>query len=273
MARIREAEGDLQGALDLLDEAARLYVGEFHPDVRPVGAIKARIWLSQGRLADASAWLRDRALSVEDDLSYLREFEHVTLARLLMARFRVDAKESWIRDALTLLGRLLTAAEEGGRAHSVIEILVLQAVAHNMSGDVTGALPLLERALTVAEPEGYVRIITGEGDTIVPLLSVAARGGIAPGYVNQLLAKVDGAAPRRSTTQALVEPLSERELDVLRLLATDLDGPSIAGELVVALSTVRSHTKSIYAKLGVNNRRGAVRRGDELGLLSRTATR
>ena len=273
MARIREAEGDPQGALDLLDEAARLYVSEFHPDVRPVGAIKARIWISQGRLADATAWLRDRALAVEDDLSYLREFEHVTLARLLMARYRVDAQERWIGDAQALLGRLLTRAEAGGRTHSVIEILVLQALAHHMSGDVTGAFVPLERALTVAEPEGYVRIFTGEGKAIIPLLSAVAKAGVATGYVNQLRAHMDGPAPRTSTTQALVEPLSERELHVLRLLASDLDGPSIATELVVALSTIRSHTKSIYAKLGVSNRRAAVRRGEELGLLSRTATR
>ena len=86
MARIRQAEGDLDGALDLLDEAERVYVGDFFPNVRPVPALRARIWIAQGRLGEAADWAREQGLSVDDDLSYLREFEHITLARLLMAR-------------------------------------------------------------------------------------------------------------------------------------------------------------------------------------------
>ncbi len=88
MARIREAEGDLDGALDLLDEAERLYVGDFFPNVRPVPAVKARVWIAQGRLGEALGWAREQGLSADDDLSYLREFEHITLARLLLARSR-----------------------------------------------------------------------------------------------------------------------------------------------------------------------------------------
>jgi LuxR family maltose regulon positive regulatory protein len=271
MARITAAEGDHEGALVLLDEAERVYVSEFYPDVRPVGAIRARIWISQGRLGEATAWLSDRALSVDDELSYLREFEHITVARLLMARFRLDTDENSYRDAVPLLGRLLTAAEEGGRTHGVIEVLVLQALAHQMSGDAAGALEPLRRALSLAEPEGYIQVFAGEGAAIAPLLSAAGKEGVAPGYVGRLLSHVAGTDFRSAPRQALVEPLSERELHVLRLLASDLDGPGIAGELVVALSTVRSHTKSIYAKLGVNSRRAAVSRGDELGLLSRAA--
>ena len=98
----------------------------------------------------------------------------------------------------------------------------------------------------------------------------AAKRGIAPTYVRRLLAAFGDPGDSTRISQALVEPLSERELDVLRLLGSDLDGPAIARELVVSLSTIRSHTKSIYAKLGVNNRRAAVRRGEELDLLSRT---
>ena len=105
------------------------------------------------------------------------------------------------------------------------------------------------------------------------MLAIAARRGIAPDYVRRLLG-ASGRGSRPSVDgQTVVEPLSERELDVLRLLTSDLDGPGIAAELVVGLSTVRSHTKSIYAKLGVNNRRAAVRRGEELGLLSRVGDR
>src|SRR5580704_6444477 len=113
MARIREAEGDLGGALDLLDEAERLYVGDFFPNVRPVPALKARVWIAQGRLGEALGWAREQGLSVDDDLSYLREFEHLTLARMLLARHQDERAELSLREATRLLERLLPAAEEG----------------------------------------------------------------------------------------------------------------------------------------------------------------
>ena len=125
----------------------------------------------------------------------------------------------------------------------------------------------LERALTLAEPEGYVRIFIDEGAPMAALLA-AAEHRVAPNYVRRLLTAFGAAENDRPARQDLIEPLSERELDVLRLLATDLSGPQIARELVVSLNTVRTHTKSIYAKLAVNSRREAVRRGDELGPLS-----
>jgi LuxR family maltose regulon positive regulatory protein len=129
----------------------------------------------------------------------------------------------------------------------------------------------LARALALAQPEGYVRIFVDDGPPVAALLETAAKNGVAVDYVRRLLA-AHGRTRSTSPQQALAEPLSKRELDVLRLLATDLDGPRIASELFVGVSTIRSHTKSIYAKLGVNNRRAAVRRGEELGLLSRASS-
>ena len=146
---------------------------------------------------------------------------------------------------------------------------MLQALAHQARGDIPAALVPLERALTLAEPEGYVRIFVDEGPPMAALLEAAAKRGIAPDYVRRLLAAFGTAEDSTPAKQDLVEPLSERELDVLRLLGTDLDGPDIARELVVSLNTVRTHTKNIYAKLGVNNRRAAVRRAEELDLLPR----
>jgi LuxR family transcriptional regulator, maltose regulon positive regulatory protein len=268
MARIRQAEGHADAALGLLDEAERRYVSEYYPDVRPVTAMRARIWTAQGRVGEAMDWAREHRLSVDDGLTYLREFEHVTLARVLMARSKLDGDRRPMRDALALLERLLSAAEEAGRVRNVIEILMLRALAHQADGDVPAALRPLERALTLAEPEGYVRTFVDEGPVMAALLDAAARDTITPTYVRHLRGRFGRAEDRTRVNQALVEPLSERELEVLRLLASDLDGPEIARELVVALSTIRSHTKSIYAKLGVNNRRSAVRRGEELGLLS-----
>ena len=154
MARIRQAEGDPVGALDLLNEAERLYMGDFFPNVRPVPALKARVWIAQGRLGEALGWAREQGLSVDDDLSYLHEFEHITLARMLLARHQDELGEASIHEATRLLERLLLTAEEGERTGRVIEILVLQALTRQRLGDIPAALACLERAMTMAEPEG-----------------------------------------------------------------------------------------------------------------------
>jgi ATP/maltotriose-dependent transcriptional regulator MalT len=274
MARIRQAEGDLDGALDLLNEAERLYEGDFFPNVRPVPALRARVWIAQGRLGEALGWAREQGLAADDDdLSYLREFEHITLARVLVARYSDERAEQSVLEAARLLERLLLAAEEGGRTGRVIEILVLQALAHQKLRGVPAALACLERAVTLAEPEGYVRIFADEGPPMASLLRVLAKHGTAGNYVRRLLAAATETEHAGPVRQDLIEPLSERELDVLRLLGTELDGPAIARELMVSLSTVRTHTKHIYAKLAVTNRRAAVRRAAELDLLSRIRNR
>ena len=268
-ARLRGAQGDPDAALALLDEAERLYVGDFHPEVRPIAALRARVWLAQGRLADAEDWARERGLSTDDDPSYLREFEHLTLARVLLARSASDRARRSDDEAMGLLARLLRAAEMGERLGSVVEILALQALAHRARGDLPAALVPLERALTLAEPEGYVRLFVDEGPPMAALLEAAAKRGIAPGYIGRLLSTFGKPTEATPVKQDLIEPLSERELAVLRLLATDLDGPAIARELLVSPNTMRTHTKNIYGKLGVNSRRAAVSRAEELHLLSR----
>ena len=273
MARVAQAEGNLAGALDLLNEAERCYVSDFFPIARPVPALKARVWIRQGRFGEADGWACEHGLSVDDDLSYLREFEHITLARLLLARHEDERPERSVHEATGLLRRLLLAAEEGGRTGRVIEILVLLALAHQAQGDMPAALACLGRALALAEPEGYVRIFADEGPAIVPLLRAVAKQGTRQNYARRLLAAVGRTETGRPTTLALIDPLSERELDVLRLLGTELDGPAIARELTVSLNTMRTHTKNIYAKLAVTNRRAAVRRAAELDLLPRNRTR
>jgi LuxR family maltose regulon positive regulatory protein len=268
MSRIRQAQGDLGGALELLNEAERLYMGDMFPNVRPVPALKARVWIAQDRLGEALGWAHEQGLTSDDDLNYLREFEHITLARMLLAQ----RAEPDVNEAARLLERLLLAAEEGQRTGRVIEILVLQALAHQRLGDIPAALACLERAVTLAEPEGYVRVFVDEGPPVASLLKALAKQGIARNYVRRLLAAVAETGPDSPVKQALIEPLSERELDVLRLLGSELDGPAIARELMVSLNTMRTHTKSIYAKLAVTSRRAAVRRAAELGLL-RTGNR
>jgi LuxR family transcriptional regulator, maltose regulon positive regulatory protein len=274
MARVAQAEGNLAGALDLLDEAERSYVSDFFPNVRPVPALKARVWVRQGSFGEALGWAREHGLSVDDGLSYLREFEHITLARLFLARHEDECAERSVHEAIRLLQRLALAAEEGGRTGRVIEIVILQALAHQAEGDMPAALACLGRAVTLAEPAGYVRIFADEGPPIVPLLRAVAKQGTGPQrYARRLLAAVATTETGSRTTLALIDPLSERELDVLRLLGTELDGPAIARELVVSLNTMRTHTKNIYAKLAVTNRRAAVRRATELGLLPQNPSR
>ena len=272
-AGIRQAEGDPEAALQLLAEADRLYATDYSPEVRPVGALKARVWIATGRLSEARSWARERGLSADDELDYVREFEHITMARLILAREARDRSDDRIGDAIGLLERLLVAAEGGGRTGSVIEILVVQALARRARNDVPGALASLERAVALAEPEGYVRVVADEGPTMAALLRLAAQRRNASRYLRRLLAATVTPAARTPADQPLIEPLSERELDVLRLLESELDGPDIARELTVSLATVRTHTRNVYAKLGVNNRRAAVRRATELGLLSRTRDR
>ncbi|SFB50192.1 LuxR family transcriptional regulator, maltose regulon positive regulatory protein [Cohnella sp. OV330] len=266
MARIAEANEDLHGALSHFQEAERLYKGHFFPNVRPVSAMKTRVWLGMGKLDDALDWVREQGLSVEDELSYLREFEHVTLARALLAKYRRDRTDHSISQVLGLLERLLQAAEEGGRTGSAIEILILQAMAHDAQGNRLAALGPLERALAFAESEGYVRVFADEGEPMAALLEAALKQGVSPGYIARLLSAFGRDERRATPEQALSEPLSDRELEVLRLFRTELSGPDMARMLHISLNTLRSHTKNIYSKLEVNNRRAAVRRLEELEL-------
>ena len=232
------------------------------------------MWIAQGRLAEASR-LGARARPVRRRRAQLRPRVRAhhpgQVARWRRGRATVPTRA--IGAATELLERLLAAAEDGGRNGSVIEILVLQALARRARDDVAGALASLERAVALAEPEGYVRVFVDEGPPMAALLKLAAKQPNASSYVRRLLAAVARAEGQTPVEQPLIEPLSERELEVLRLLESDLDGPDIARELTVSLNTVRTHTRNIYAKLGVNSRRAAVRRAAELGLLSRTRDR
>ena len=189
-ARVRQAEGDFDAALDLLDEAKRVYVKNPVPDLRPVEALKAQVYLRQGHLSKAQAWARARGMTVNDDLSYLREFEHLTLARILMAA-------GPNRQANDLLELLRQAAEAQDRMGSVLEISIVQALAHQAQGNTSAALAALDRALTLAEPEGYVRTFVDEGEAMRLLIAdfrelieeqKRREGQQLIGYVDKLLA-------------------------------------------------------------------------------------
>ena len=266
-ARLAQADGDIDGAVALLDEAERLYLSEYSPDVQPIAALRARMQIAHGRLADAGAWRGRSTVTTDDPPSYLREFEHLTLARLVVAEATGPAEASLVA-AIALLDRLLAAAEAGRRDGSRLEILVVLALARHAAADRPGAFAALDAAIGLARADGYVRVFLDEGPAMTRLLQDAARQADPSPVVRELLRAASGSAPPRPpASQGLVEPLSERELEVLRLLRGELDGPELARELVVSLNTLRTHTKNIYAKLGVGSRRAAVRRAEELGLL------
>jgi LuxR family maltose regulon positive regulatory protein len=229
-----------------------------------MAAWQARILLAQDKLDAASQWVGERGLDADGDPTYLHEMEYIVLARILIAQGRLD-------ETARLLQRLLEATETGGRTSRVIQILMLQALAFQAGGDTSRA------ALTLAEPGGFIRIFVDEGLPMARLLYEAATRGIAPDYARRLLAIFPVAEPEQadpSKTQAskseLVEPLSERELEVLQLIAAGLTNPEIASRLFLSLNTVKAHTRNIYGKLGAHSRTQAVARARALGVLPST---
>ena len=180
MAQVRAAAGDYDTATRLLGQAEALYRHGFYPDVRPIAALKARIQIAAGDLSSAGGWAEDRAVSVDDEPDYLREYEHLTLARLLLAQHRADqlidggAHAAAVTAVLGLLDRLHAAAVEAGRDGSVLEIRVLQALAHQARGDLPEALAALGRSFDTPEPDSYVRLYLDEGAPMLALLHHAA---------------------------------------------------------------------------------------------------
>jgi len=197
-------------------------------------------------------------------------FEYIAFARILIAQGRWD-------ETTTLLQRMLEAAEAGGNTTGVIEIMMLQALAFRAGGDTAQAMITLERALTLAEPRGFYRIFVDEGPSMARLLYKALDRGIAPDYVRRLLEafpidepeQVDHSEPQVSES-GYIEPLSEREIEVLQLIAEGLTNPEIATRLFLSLHTVKTHTRNIYGKLVVHNRTQAVAKAKGLGILPST---
>ncbi len=278
LARLKQVLGDPQGARDTMRKADQLAREKKVAlwTVQQIEAHQARLWIAQGNLEAAERWaaLRTQAPEPKDAEEkgrlihfFLRWTEESTLARLRIAQHKFD-------DALGLIVPLLQVAEDGGWMGIAIELLVLQALALQGQNKTTEALDALRRALSLAEPEGYVRIFIDEGPPMLTLLQETAARGIVTGYVNKLLAafnvsEYEGASdtPPPPSDQSLIDPLSERELEVLQLIAAGLSNREIAERLVVAVSTVKTHINNIYRKLDVSKRTQAVALARELELL------
>ena len=277
LARTQQALGHEADAARTLESVERL--AEKHGTsawLARVKAWQARLWIAQNDRWAAIRWSEECGLS-EDKLSYPRELEHITLARVLIVQDKHD-------EAMRLLERLLRAAEEGGRRGCAIEILTLKSLVLQAQNDETGAVASLQRVLALAEPEGYVRTIADEGAPMVSLLkrllkrqkghSATTKHSASREYVGKLLLATLGqyaspstGAGAHSRSGLLVELISEREVEVLRLLASNISNQEIAAKLFVSVYTVKTHLKHIYGKLGVHNRTQAVARAKELDLI------
>ncbi len=210
-----------------------------------------------------------------DEAHYVHEFAEIVAARVLIAGAlsQGEPKAIEVSEALGTLASLLQAAETARRTGSVIKILALQALAFYAQNDLDQAMPALERALSLSVPEGYIRTFVDEGEPMAQLLYKALARGIAPDYVRRLLAafpavEQEQTEPKTRPSQSeLIESLSERELEVLGLIAEGLTNREVAGRLYLSLNTVKAHTRSIYGKLDVHTRTQAVARGRNLRLL------
>jgi LuxR family maltose regulon positive regulatory protein len=270
MAALRAQDGDHEAADALLAEAERLFNSDFLPNVRPVPAVRARLHIRHGDLAAARRWAAEAGVSSEDDPDYLREHEHVTFAWLLLAEHLRTGDPAKLEMAATSLTRLRDHAVAGSRIATIVQTSILLALSADAAGHPGDALARLMDARNLAQPVGWVRPFIDAGPRVQDLLAllpdgsafataVAAARGDGPVASREPAPEADGGLP-------LIVPLSNRELDVLRLLGSELDGPAIARHLNVSLPTVRTHTQRIYMKLGVNNRRAAVRRAHQLRL-------
>lgn len=278
-ALLKESDGDYDAALDFLDEAQRYYVRSPIPNLRPVDAMKARIYLKQNRFDKAQAWAGKSGLSLRDAPDFLHEFERLTLVRIALAEHQNDGNEQHVFDALKLLDAQLKLAQKQNRLQSQVEILLLQAFAYQAKGESTQAMSALEHALKLAEPEGYLRFFINEGEAMRLLISdfrLTIGKAVHPlrRYVEKLMAAFSQSTqPQNQKSQIqnlrseMIDPLSERELEVLRLIAQGFSNQEITQKLVVALSTVKGHNLRIFAKLQAKSRTEAVARARELGLL------
>jgi LuxR family maltose regulon positive regulatory protein len=286
-ARLHQAQGNIAEALATLDaflDSARQRMIAEHLIARGI-AERARVALMNGDLESSVAWSESSGLALDDEITFVHEDVYLLLARVYIAMGTSDPRGQKLRDALELLERMLNRAEADKRANSVVPIHILRALALHAQGNRAQAHAALGQALIVAAPGGYICVFVDEGAVMADLLRDVQQTGVAQSYIGKLLGAFDArkeatkqqrgstitssmqATTQHPQTSPLIEPLTDRELEVLQLLVRGLSNQSIADELVVAVGTVKRHLNSIFTKLEVQSRLEASARARELGLV------
>jgi LuxR family maltose regulon positive regulatory protein len=256
-------QGQTEAALAALQNGQKIASRTGYVDADWFLALEVNIRLQQGDLPFALRWAERTGLSLDDTPQYLRLEQHLIYGRLLLAQGRLADARRW-------LARLERFTQERGLYRWLITIHILQALTAERSGDRSAAGELLSRAVEIAAPQDYFRAFLDEDEQVTALLPDVRR--VAPSFVSQLLDYAAISAPRRdSRPQPLIEPLSERELEVLRLIAAGLSNAEIAQELIITVGTVKRHINHIYGKLDVRSRTQAIAKARELRLLDTDA--
>jgi LuxR family transcriptional regulator, maltose regulon positive regulatory protein len=270
LAYICRALGDDGQARASIQEAIQIYDGFSPWGSKYAAAHQAKIDLERGDIDAAGRWAQANDLVIDGDFEFHREIEYLTLARVFIAQKRFE-------EANALVKRVYRIAQDIGKRQTELEGLILLALVLSVQGEIDQALVHLEKALSIGEPEGYIRIFVDEGSPMAHLLYEAVKRDISPDYAGQLLAAFPTTEPERTSplgtkvsSSELVEPLSEREIEVLQLIAEGLTNQEIASKLYLSLNTVKAHTRNIYGKLDAHHRTSAVAKARALGILPST---
>lgn len=268
-AQLSKSKGRFDSALELYNKSEHYYFDDPLPDPYPLSALKVRILIKQGKIKTAKKWVKKQQLSIEDELNYLSEFEHITLVRVLIAEYRQFNNTNALSDAKQLIRRLLIEAVKGKRTGPVIELYILQALVEDLNGSLELALESLRIAIKLAETEQYIQIFIDEGIHMYLLLSKLTVDYVYSDYFSKLLEtfKKMVALNESRHTQMAIEPLTKREQEVLLLIVEGLSNREISERLFLALSTVKNYNQNLYEKLEVKNRTAAIKKARELGLI------
>jgi LuxR family maltose regulon positive regulatory protein len=267
-----QAIGQHEEAMQAIQQAETMASEESEFWLAEVRSVRVLLRLDQGNLDAASSWALESGLSPDDEIPFSHRRQYLSLAQVLLARGQGGDLEA-LNQTIQLLSRFQDLVDASNASAYSLQVLILKALAYQVQGNMEAATSAIGQALSIAEQGGYIRVFVREGSEMKKLLEQAVRIGVSPIYAGKLLEafgddfqEVYPTRRKDALPDILAETLTSRELEVLRLLDTELPIPNIANELVVSVETVRTHIKRIYRKLDVHSRYEAVVRAKDLNL-------